>query len=141
MVDALAYQIANMGPKQIRQAVGNLARVAQRAKIPSDNPLATIGPKALPAVYQSGSLLRPVFSHAPWRGVRDGANLSTSGKPFAFASAGYNARAQFSADGSDIPEEWVAQNLDPEVHNARVNADRPFMRNLLAAGRYSHIRA
>lgn len=281
MVDALAYQIANLSPKQIRNAVGNLARVAAKAQIPTDNPLATIGPKAMAAVYQRGSLRRMLYSQplpgmlgktpkacgisvsaqlrkrlekflanrpkkgfgyiiangdllddlleeayedcdeenraeayiaafleynrhlglstpdalnaavgqilffpemqelievqqilqrgmvptnypaieeflrfagmpesaarmfhwVPPRQAAADSNLTTAGKPFAFSSPGFSANGQFEAGRSDIPQEWIVQNLDPEVHNARVNADRPFMRNLLASGRYSHIRA
>lgn len=140
MVDALAYQIANLNQSGINRAVRNLERVGQANAIPTDSPLATVGPYARAATFHRGSLLRDKFSHAPWRGGRDGANLTTAGKPFAFQSPGFNAGRQFDAGSSDIPENWVAENLNPEVHNARINADKPYMRNLLAAGRYSHIR-
>ena len=140
MVDALAFQIANLDQAGIIRAVRNLERVQRSYQIPTDSPLATVGQFARPATFQRGSLLRRGFSHAPWNGGRDGSNLSTSGKPFAFQSEGYVARGAFNGQSSDIPSEWVKENLEPEMNNARVNADKPYMRNLLAAGRYSHIR-
>jgi hypothetical protein len=281
MVNALAYQIANLDQKGIDRAVRNLARVSKASAIPTDNPLATIGPYARAAVYQRGSLRRLLYSQplpgllggkgakpcgifvAPqlrkrlerflsnrpkkgfgyiiakgdllddlleeayedcdeenraeayiaafleynrhlglegpealnaavgqllffpemqellkmqellergavpsnfpaiesflsFTGMPEGAakmfhwvpprlpsadaNLTTAGKPFAFSSNGYSAQAPFSPQSSDIPEDWVEQGMSPEMHNARINSDKPYMRNLLATGRYNHIR-
>jgi hypothetical protein len=281
MVNALAYQIANLDQKGIDRAVKNLSRVAQANAIPTDNPLATIGPFARAAVYQRGSLRRMLYSqplpgmlnaknaklcgifvslplrkrlekflkNRPKKGfgyiIANGdllddlleeayedcdendraeayiaafleynrhlgltgpealnqavgqllffpemqellkmqdiidqglvpsnfpaieaflsasglpesaakmfhwvpprlptadANLTTAGKPFAFSSPGYSATAPFNAGSSDIPETWVQQGMSPEMHNARLNSDKPYMRNLLATGRYNHIR-
>jgi hypothetical protein len=281
MVNALAYQIANLDQKGIDRAVKNLAKVSKANAIPTDNPLATIGPYARAAVYQRGSLRRMLYSQ-PLPGMLGGknakpcgiyiapqlrkrlekffagrpkkgfgyliakgdllddlleeayedfdeesrgeayiaafleynrhlglsgpealsaavgqllffpemqelfkmqeildqglvpsnfpaieaflavaglpdsaarmfhwvpprlpiadANLTTAGKPFAFSSAGYSATEPFNAQSSDIPEAWVAQGMSPEMHNARINSDKPYMRNLLATGRYNHIR-
>jgi hypothetical protein len=143
MVDALAYKIANLDQAGINRAVQNLERVRTQNNIPWDSPLATIGPYARPAVFQRSSMvaggLRSRYSHMPWNGGRDGGNLSTSGKPFAFASAGYTAKQAFDANGSDIPEDWASQ-MAGEMHNARTNQDHQYLRTALAAGRYNHIR-
>lgn len=143
MVDALAYKIANLDQKGIQSAVKNLERVRTQNNIPWDSPLATIGPYARPAVFQRSSMvaggLRGRFSHMPYNGGRDGGNLSTSGKPFAFASAGYNAKTEFNPNSSDIPEDWASQ-MAGEMHNARTNQDHQYLRTALASGRYSHIR-
>lgn len=143
MVDALAFKIANLDQRGIEQAVNNLERVRRQNNIPWDSPLATIGPYARPAVFQRSSMvsggLRGSYSHMPYNGGRDGANLSTSGKPFAFASAGYTAKTNFDPNGSDIPEEWADQ-MAGEMHNARTNQDHQYLRTALASGRYSHIR-
>jgi hypothetical protein len=140
VADQLAYQIGNLSNSGINRAVRNLEGIRRQNAIPTDSPLATVGPNARAATFHRGTLLRERFAHAPWRGGRDGSNLSTSGKPFAFQSPGFSAGRPFDARSSDIPQEWVAQNLAPEMHNARANSDKPYMRNLLAAGRYSHIR-
>lgn len=68
------------------------------------------------------------------------ANLPTFGKRFAFKSAGYNAAGGSDRKASDVPQEWVAENLEPEMHNARINADHQYNRRLLIAGRYNHVR-
>jgi hypothetical protein len=143
MVDALAYKIANLDQKGIQSAVKNLERVRTQNNIPWDSPLATVGPFARPAVFQRSSMvaggLRSRYSHMPYNGGRDGGNLSTSGKPFAFASGGYNAKAEFNPNSSDIPEDWASQ-MAGEMHNARTNQDHQYLRTALASGRYSHIR-
>lgn len=140
LVNALALQIKNLNEKGVERAVGNLRRIARASAIPTDSPLATVGPNARAATFHRGSLLRERYSHAPWRAGRDGANLTTSGKPFAFQSPGYAAGNSFDSERSDIPSEWVKQNLEPEIYNMILNEDRPYNRQLLAAGRYSHIR-
>src|SRR5262245_2240643 len=113
MVDALAFKIANLDQRGIQQAVSNLERARRQNNIPRDSPLAPVGPFARPAVFQRSSMvsggLRSRYSHMPYNGGRDGGNLSTSGKPFAFASAGYTAKNQFDSNASDIPEEWASQ--------------------------------
>jgi hypothetical protein len=140
VVDQLAYQIGNLSPSGINRAVKNLEGVRQANAIPTDSPLATVGQNARAATFHRGTLMRKNFSHAPWNGGRDGANLPTSGKPFAFASPGFSAGRPFDARSSDIPEQWVSQNLGPEMHTARINSDKQYNRQLLAAGRYSFIR-
>src|SRR5258708_324090 len=78
MVNALAYQIANLDQKGIDRAVKNLAKVSQANAIPPDNPLATIGPYARAAVYQRGSLRRMLYSQ-PLPGMLGGKNAKPCG--------------------------------------------------------------
>lgn len=143
MVDALAFKIANLDQRGIESAVNNLERVRRQNNIPWDSPLATIGPYARPAVFQRSSMvsggLRSRYSHMPYNNGRDGGNLSTSGKPFAFASQGYTAKTNFDPNASDIPEDWASQ-MAGEMHNARTNQDHQYLRTALAQGRYSAIR-
>lgn len=68
------------------------------------------------------------------------ANLATFGKRFAFSGAGYRAAGRFDRAASELPAEWVVENLQPEMHNARINADHQYNRRLLIAGRYNHVR-
>lgn len=138
MVDALAYQIGNLDKAGLDRAVRNLNRVARSSAIPTDSPLWYVGPTARNG-FQRGSLLRDRYSHAPWRAGRDGANLTTAGKPFAFQSPGYAAGNRWNPSNSDIPEAWVKENLEPEIYNNLVN-EKKYNRQLLAQGRYSLVR-
>jgi hypothetical protein len=62
-IRALANQLGKVTPTGVARVVGDVARNRKpEANIPWDNPLNYIGPKAVPAAFQLGSLRRPLFS-------------------------------------------------------------------------------
>lgn len=111
-------------------------------KVPSkqqrENPLTPYSPNAQAATYSRGSGLPERFSHTPWGGGRDGANLPTSGKPFKFQGEGFSLKKLFSNSTTDIPLAWV-QDAIGEWISAVIN--RPFDRTWIALGRYDKFRA
>jgi hypothetical protein len=143
-IQQLANQLKQITPSGIERAVANLGtkRKAQHQHtIPwQDSPLNYIGPKAVACAYHSGSLLRPLYSFTPWNGGRDGQNTPLAGKPFKFATPGYNAKRGWDPTRSDIPNEWVVQQIRSEVYRAQLNCDHQYNMMLLAMGRYSHVR-
>jgi hypothetical protein len=73
----------------------------------------------------------------PNRFPANDSNLTTMGRPYRFEKDGFKASQAHDPVRSDVPEIWVRENVEPEMHNARVNSDKPYNRTLLILGRYT----
>jgi hypothetical protein len=83
----------------------------------------------------------PMFHWVAPRMPASDANLTTSGKPFAFQTAGYTPEKRFEPQQSDIPKEWVKEQLQAGLYRAQLNRDHQYNEDLVMAGRYNHVRA